>query len=505
MIRASVSISIPNSNPRIAKIQIGEDCGFTLVFQCSPHIPYIQGVNAQDTAINLANAINVDCSDPTILSARTFNNIVASVFDKTLTLSFDIEEGCCGTAVKVYDDNDLEISLGTRGGVTIQCQAFPPGLDQIDCSQYPPNTHIYRFRFVNNGVVFGESGTDYRYVVDLITGLIPGCFDAVAQGVSYLNLLSPKAYNSELEFYNGWASALEQYIWANAYDGTVRHLGNGIMEVTTSILRLPNVCLGLGINCGYYGAVVSPTFGNETIVQGCCIPQPEVPPDSPVLDPPPSYNPPVLDPNAYKIKPFPCCPIITPGGILELYAIDRALYSHVCLDNNGVVQEVVTASNTWLKLCLNQTQTRLTIEESRGKEGVRYIHTVEATINTLSQEARNAFEHLAQRPLLLILKDGRGAYWLMGEWNPTRMREVKGTSGTWTGGGSGYTFKFIETNRFHLREVAKEFVEGDGMYRVPISTDGTENCSNIIPEGDKNLYPFLNCYLYDNRNFFLNN
>ena len=41
----------------------------------------------------------------------------------------------------------------------------------------------------------------------------------------------------------------------------------------------------------------------------------------------------------------------------------------------------------------------------------------------------------------------------MGETTPVRLREIKGTTGQLVSGGNGYTFKMIDTNRWHLKRV----------------------------------------------------
>lgn len=513
MIRASVVIAVPLSNPTASFIQIGDpdSCGFELnLATCGGLFNYIQGVNAQDTASRIAIALNGGCTDPTLVDARTNRRLVATVFDRTITITFDIDEACCGDPVYVYDDHFSTVQWDqTRDTFVVECQSFPPGLDEIDCSQYPPNTHIFRFRFINNGVVFGAGGTDYRYAIDPIgsPGEPPNCQFSI--GAFYYLGLSVKSYATENEFYDGWAQTITDVRWLPFYNGSVTHLGNGVMEVVTSIDawtdRLPaiDLCDGLQLACIYVGSITNIGLDYETIVQGCCIPSPEVPPDSPVIEEPTTIPPPATDVRAYDYDTFICCPGLVPGGVVGCYLTDRDFYSNVCTDADDIIQTIVNSADTWYELCINKYVSELTLEEQRDSNGVRFVHTLNSAVSFVSQENRNAFLHLSQRPLIAILKDGYGQYWFMGETTPVRLREIKGTTGQQTSGGNGYTFKLIDTNRWHLKRVSSVFVEGDEL-TPGINITGSTVCADQDPEGNVNVFPLRNCYIFDFNGNFLN-
>ena len=56
-------------------------------------------------------------------------------FDRTITITFDIDEACCGDPVYVYDNKGSTVQWDeTRDTFIIECEPFPLGLDEIDCS-----------------------------------------------------------------------------------------------------------------------------------------------------------------------------------------------------------------------------------------------------------------------------------------------------------------------------------------------------------------------------------
>lgn len=513
MVRASFTFAVPNTAPRLSRIQVGDpdSCGFDLFFECGGlGSGSVGGVNAQDTALVIADAINASCSDPSLVDARANRNIVATVYDKYVTLEFDLDAECCGTDYVLYDDSNQTAIWQPLGAGQIECQDFPPELAEIDCTQYPPNQHIFRFAFKNLGTVFGASGTDWRYTLDHVdapTGGDPP--DCTAGGSGYYVQLSTKFYPTEEEFYDGWAQFLTYISWLPNYGGSVTHLGNGVMEVVTDIATwtekkpLLDICAGLIVQCRYDGVISDPSLEVVEITQGCCIEEPETPPPSPDIEEPPIVTPPTTDPKAYDYLNLDCCPPTQAGGIVRVIVLDRDLYQNICLDALGQIESIVTASNTWLELCLPKWVSALSITEERSDNGLRFIHVVDSATFPVSQTARNAFLRLGQRPMVAILEDAGGTHWFMGEYNPVRLRNIKGTTGTHNGGGNGYTFQLLETSRYHLRKINQSFID-------TINVTGVENCGDPVPEFAVNIYPKRNCFIggngvdFDFRNNFIN-
>lgn len=492
---------VPNSNPALTRIELG--CGLELNF-VSGHVFFIRGNSAQDTAQAIADAINFDSTALSIVNARNLYNLRATYSDRYVNIELDYDDACCGENFYLYDDeNNAETWQPPRGAYVVECQAVPPGLDEIDCTQYR-GKHVYRFKFVNpGGVLFGVGATDYRYVIDVIAGILsPPCFLAP----SYYYLLSPSQYATEAEFFDGWASAMASYIWASAYGGTVTHLGTGIMEVVTDIETWnnyfapnppPPLCSGLGVNCGYVGSITNPGFDIQEIVQGCCPIVPEVPPPDPEYDPP--TDPPIAFPGfCLSIPSFLCCAFGAPG-IQRVIAIDRKVYEGICLDADGKIIEIKTGLYAWTEFCFNFASARLTATEERDNNGYRYVHRLTMSADVMSQENRNALMHLANRPLMVIIEDKNNRYWMLGEDYPARVRAHKSDTA-----GTNHTYEITDTSRKHIREVLKEYVEGDGAY-YPGIIIGEITCDDLTPEGDVPLDPLRPCFLFDKKDLFLNN
>lgn len=503
-VRGTIIFNVPLSNPSISRIAL--ECGLEISFDCG--FGFYQGADAQETASLIGDAINFACNSATILDLRTNNNIVASVFDRTVTIELDVDDTCCGQNVEIFDKDDSpEAWTPIRGGRVLTCEPFSPDLSTIDCTKYPPNTHIFRFKFINDsGTIFGAGGSDYRYAVDpsnaLTGGIVPDCISSL----TYYPQLSVITYATENDFYNGWAQFVNDAVWTPSYNGTCTHLGGGVMEMITDIAtwnaRFPEspICeTGLSVVCVFQGEPTNDGLNAEIIAQACCIPTPEEPPVDPEFPTPEEIQQP-LDARCFSILEFICCKFGAPG-VSRLIAMDRVYFGGVCLDEEGRISYIETGNRAWTELCVKFSATQLSAEEQRDENGVRYVHTLNTQVGVMTHENRNTIMKLAQRPLLLIVQDVNKRYWLMGEMYPVRTREHKSTTGA-TSGSSEHTFVFTDTSTHHIREITKDFVEGNG-YNDGIII-GTVDCDNLTPNIDVELDPLRTCYLFDKKALFLN-
>lgn len=518
----SFSFYVPNSVPHLQRIEIGSpssDCYIELDFT-EGHTNYLEGINPVQFANIIVDAINFSSTNATIIDARTNRNIVAVARNQLVEIEMQAGAECCGLPILIKDEYGLSTDWTPRGGLVSECEDFDPTLSEIDCTnpdyQYK---HVFRFQFVDDGsVIYGNTGTDYRMVIDPTYAIIP-CYSAPLS--LYDTRLSPYVYANFDEFVNGWARTMNDVYWSVLYGGTVVHLGNGVIEVITDLptwwTRFPvsdpesesydpekDICIdGLGLNCTYSNTVVNPNLEWVYIAQGCCIPVPETPPPDPVIDPETDQPPPILNDREYALRLFACCGINGAPGIRRLIAMDALFYRGVCLDADGVIDSVLYAGEYWAELCTNIWGMSLTVTQQLDEQGFRFENTLPVTINVMRQLHRNGIMHLLYRPLVVIIQDMNNRYWFLGEYFPVRARQNVSTTGALTSGSSQHKFTLVETNYHHPREINKAFIEGDA-YRPPLNVASFVDCSTQYPQGDTYVNPLRNCFINPFANNFIN-
>ena len=230
---ATITITIPTENPTIGHIQIGTvaPCLIDLYFGCSL-LNYIIGLNPQDTAERLTDAIN-GCGDESLSDFRNNYTASATVSDRTVTIVFHTDD-CCGVPVQVFDKNGNSW-IPSRGEyvATVECVRYDPSLEIVDCNAYE-GFHVWRFYTEPNGSCFGLCISDYRYVIDPISSPNPAPDCSVSPPFNYYVQLSTTQYSSYEEFNIGWSAFMDNF-WNTHYGGHVNYLGNGIFEVTTNL------------------------------------------------------------------------------------------------------------------------------------------------------------------------------------------------------------------------------------------------------------------------------
>lgn len=217
----------------------------------------VTGANANEIALNLKLRFNdgVANNDPVLTTLIITNSAVASVSNNVVTIEFFADTICCDQQVFISDDvepgSGNPIFVGAVSNIQCDTYEFPP----LTCASYLPRTHIYRFQLeALPGMVFGTLGTDYRYVIDISTGIVP-CISA--SPFAYDPRLSTNNRNTFLDWCNMWAQVLNDFYWAPWYAGSVTHVGGGFFEVTTNIDLINqrtggDICMdGFGIQCTY--------------------------------------------------------------------------------------------------------------------------------------------------------------------------------------------------------------------------------------------------------------
>lgn len=465
------------------------------------------GANANEIASNFAARFNNGgaSNDLVLIDLVLSHSAVATSNNNVVMIEFFADDVCCEHEVFISDD--IEPGAGNpifTGAVSnIQCDEYE--YTPINCINYPPRTHIFRFQLeALPGMVFGTFGTDYRYVIDLATGIVP-CISA--SPFQFDSRLSTKNRNSFLEWCNMWAQVLNDYYWAPWYAGSVVHLGGGFFEVTTSIDLINqrtggDICMdGLGIQCTYIAPIINPGIFDTVFGNFCCIPQPPPPYVDPEFEPVfvPKYEQ-NLSQLCYNAPDFDCC-LYGAGGIDKIYITDWSYYWDNPYDNiapitpigietdlAGKITSLTLIENKWLEICC---EAGLTVTQNNNA----YNHVLECTKAVMSAGNRLMIEYLRTSRLLIIVKDMNGRYWFLGENAPMRTFEINCTTG---GDDSLNSFTISGTQFCICREIYQSVID-------TLNLTNSNNCDNYIgvPMSPLSLWEVRNCFLYDLRNNFL--
>lgn len=495
-------ITIPNgTNPDI--IGLDSLCWGSIDLQITTGLGLVgvNGVNANDTATNLALRINTSLSDATLISLRTYNSLVATVVNNVVTVEFFAEPICCDYDVFLIPQEGKGGNPFINAVTQIIC-FDPEDLPDVDCDNYEDGTHVFRFQFVPQvGFIFGAGGTDYRYIVDPANLVVPACLQGTP--FQYNASLSTLNYPNSQAFYDGWAANLQGYYWAPLYAGTVTHLGQGVIEITTNIdifnaVTGSDICnIGLDVQCTYVDTITSPGFTIIPISQTCCFATHPPPYIDPVITPPPTIPFEVdIQAACYQFAGFDCC-LLGAGGIDKIYIANWEFYKNtnpnivtippigITTDLLGKVTSINLLDNKWYELCVKGS---LNIE----KDNSGWQHTLELTVTVMTYINRIMLLQLVQRGLIVIVKDMNGRYWFLGEDAPMRTFNESSSTG---GDSSGYAFSMQGVQGCIAREIYPSVIEG-------LNINDFNQCADYVGQalGTYTLWQLRNCILWDLRN-----
>lgn len=496
-------VTIDNNYPiKTIKYGVGGSC-LDLDLRDLDFVDGATGANANEKAQNLADLINFDSENASVVFLRVNKSLTATVVNNIVTINVLIDDSCCESEGYISHLGDEEpISKGDGlpfigAASNMQCYPIVPTLEE-NCASYPDRRHIFRFRFLpQTGFVFGLTGTDYRYVIESSASTPVDCKQAVSVQ-QYESGLSTLFYDTPTDFYNGWASTANLF-WLNNYNGTITHLGDGVMEVVTDIdvwnNRLPDICsIGMYVQCVYVGEVISPAFDIEDIGQFCCIEPPYVPPPDPTIDPPKDISEEIYqDGNCDNYTMFDCCEYGL-AGIKRIMFQDRKHFVKVCLDAFGIINTIETESSVWFEPCLNKTTT-LTADLQNNENGYKWLHTLDCSVNVMTHLNRAMLQDLLYKKLIIIIIDNNDRAWFMGEDFPAKITTMRSTTG---GESTNHFFTLVSESRHHVRGVKSDFVE-------TITPNVNVDCSIYIgtPLEPYFLWQLKDCFLYDMRDNYL--
>lgn len=504
IVQGSFTISIPIISTFIKMIKIGEDAScFNIDLRDVNYPNGATGANANAQAQNLSDLLNFATTNSSVVFLRNNNNLNATVLNNIVTVNLLIDDVCCGAQGWITALGDEEPIEGKpfnfAGAVSdMTCSPVIP-LSAEDCGNYPPNSHIFRFRFINDlGLVFGALGDDYRPIVNP-ANTITSCLEG--SPLQYQQSLSTQNYPDLINFCNGWSANLQGYFWAPLYNGTVTHLGNGVIEIVTDIAAwearsLPDICtVGIGVQCTYVGTPVSAGLTVEFINQYCCIPEPPQPPIPPVIKPPKNINEDIVtDEGCDFYTLFDCCKYGL-GGVKRVIFQDRANFQGVCLDLFGIITAINTTSPVWFEPCLNSA-TSLSINMQNDEKGIRFNHELKCGINVMTHFNRLGMMELLYKKLIVIIVDYNNRAWLLGEDYPVKIRGINSETG---GASSNHFFDFVNESRRHARGVKQEIID-NLLINQPV------DCGYYVglPLGTFTLNELKDCFLFDMKDNYLN-
>jgi hypothetical protein len=504
IVQGSFTIAVPIISTFIKTIKFGLDASCLNIDLRDIENPNgATGANANAQAQHLADLLNFLSTNVSVVFLRNNNNLNATVLNNVVTVNLLIDDACCDEQGWITPNGDEEPVEGKpfnfAGAVSdMACSpVIPPSAE--DCGNYPPNSHVFRFRFINDlGLVFGALGDDYRPVINPLS-TITGCLEG--SPFQYNPSLSTQNYSDLISFCNGWCANLQGYYWAPLYNGTATHLGGGVIEIVTSIQAwadksLPDICsVGLGVQCTYVGTPVSGGLTTEIIEQYCCVPDPPSPPVPPIINPPKNIDETIVtDESCEFYTLFDCCQYGR-GGVKRVIFQDRANFQGVCLDLFGIITAINTTSPVWFEPCLNDN-TSLTIEMESNEKGIRFNHTLNCGVNVMTHFNRLGMMELLYKKLLVIIVDYNDRAWLLGEDYPVKIRAMSSNTG---GESSNHFFDFINESRRHARGIEKELVD-NLLINQPV------DCGDYIgvPLGTYTLNELKDCFLFDMKDNYLN-
>lgn len=510
LVQASFTITVPPPqsfyNPPIKRLLFFD--GFLLScasmnFVNEDYPNGVTGVDANDKAQNLADHMNFLSLSPSVVSLRDNNNLLANVSGNIVTVNLLIDDTCCGKEGSMTNLDEGELSQYPPqfvGAVTpIQCEQLVD-IPDMNCANYPPNSFIYRFQFINDsGTTFGQYSTSWFYFIEVnITGT-PIC-RAVGQ-YEIIPGLATTAYNSYAEFLEGWPVQLSTY-WGPVYNGYATHLGNGIMEVVTDI-QLWNdrtgsdICsVGMEVNCGYYGEVITPGLSTYFVDELCCAGIPPPPPDAtidkPVITELPKY---LLPAECFFVQDFAC--VHTNVVLIEkLYYLPFSCYMSSYWDNDDVITQLNTTTSQWRTYSLNKGTT-LEVTNEHTSKGIRWLHSVTGGYEQMNYIHRRVMLQMLHQRLLVVIKDYNGIYWLLGEQEGMRFQELASVN---TAEYNGNNWKLTCNSRYYAKTIAKSLGEN-----IETQAEYALNCASLVgvPLAGYTLFELSDCFLFDMRNNFL--
>lgn len=183
------------------------------------------------------------------------------------------------------------------------------------------------------------------------------------------------------------------------------------------------------------------------------------------------------------------------GGIFQCFIANRSEYSNALYDTAGPasLSKVMSLNPalgysgiTWLEYTFDYPSAVYNGQGNLSLQGFSYNKTLSGEFMNLDDQKRDAlYQWVQSRNMIMVFKDGKGDWYVMGEERPVRITQLNETTGTNPLDKNGYSVTFNVTDKHKIRLIDSTYIN---QFVLPFSPNyvppvgGCISCADFISQ-----------------------